>query len=34
MMTDYPEYNLKMLRTKPELINQLVDKNLWNEKDI
>ena len=34
MMTDYPEYNLKMLRTKPELINQLVDKQLWNEKDI
>ena len=34
MMTDYPEQNLKMLRTKPELINQLVDKNLWDEKDI
>ena len=29
-----PELNLKILRTKPELINQLVDKQLWDEKDI
>ena len=29
-----PELNLKILRTKPELINQLVDKEVWNEKDI
>jgi hypothetical protein len=34
VMTEYPEYNLKILRTKPQLINQLVDKQLWNEKDI
>ena len=29
-----PELNLKILRTKSELINQLVDKQLWDEKDI
>ena len=34
LMTAKPEQNLKMLRTKPELINQLVDKQLWDEKDI
>ena len=34
LMTAKPEVNLKMLRTKPELINQLVDNKLWDEKDI
>jgi len=34
IIKEYPEYNLKILRTKPQLINQLVDKQLWNEKDI
>ena len=30
----YPELNLKILRTKRELIKQLVDNKIWNEDDI
>ena len=30
----YPELNLKILRTKPELIKQLVDNKIWDERDI
>ena len=30
----YPNLNLKILRTKKELIKQLVDNNIWDEDDI
>jgi hypothetical protein len=34
LQKDRPELRLRILKTKPELIQQLVDKNAWNEDDI
>jgi hypothetical protein len=34
LQKDRPELRLRILKTKPELIQQLVDKDAWNEDDI
>ena len=34
LQRDRPDLRLRILKTKPELIKQLVDKDIWNEDDI